>query len=149
MQSEIALNNFSKLIEKKNFDDLSLTIYYMSPFTATGYPWSAEDLISRREENKIVINGSRLEEHIDLLNQINNNVLTQVDHKSRINARLYYVFETKREGKLFSVSMWGEDNSIFVNGIEVKGNDIFYDIVMPFLPTDVVKEFRTYLNGIK
>jgi hypothetical protein len=87
MQSEIGLNNFSKLIEKKNFDDLSLTIYYMSPFTATGYPWSAEDLISRREENKIVINGSRLEEHIDLLNQINNNVLTQVDHKSRINAR--------------------------------------------------------------
>jgi hypothetical protein len=148
MQSEKVLNNFSKLIEKKNFDDLNLTIYYMSPFTSTRYPWSAEDLISRREENKIVINGSSLEKHIDLLNQINNNVLTPVKHKSRINARLYYVFETKKNGKLFSVSMWGEDSSIFVNGIEVKENDIFYEIVMPFLPTDAVKEFETYLNEI-
>jgi hypothetical protein len=114
MQSEKALNNFSKLIEKKNFDDLSLKIYYMSPFAATRYPWSAEDLISRRAENKIVINGSRLEENIDLLNQINNTVLIPVEHKSRIDARLYYVFETKKTGKLFSVSMWGDDNSIFV-----------------------------------
>jgi hypothetical protein len=149
IQSKKALNNFSKLIEEENFDDLSLTIYYMSPFAATRYPWSAEDLINRREENKIVINGSRLEEHIDLLNQINNNVLTPVEHKFRISAWLHYVFETKKDGKLFSVSMWGEDNSIFVNGIEIKGNEIFYDIVMPFLPTDVVKEFETYLNGIK
>ncbi|WP_290369609.1 hypothetical protein [Pseudoneobacillus rhizosphaerae] len=41
--------------------------------------------------------------------------------------------------------MWGEDNSIFVNGNEINGNEIFYDIVMPFLPTDVVKEFETIL----
>jgi hypothetical protein len=145
IHSKNTLLQFSELIESGNLSDFSLTIYYMSPFTSTRYPLSAEDLISRREENKIVINGSRLEEHIDLLNQINNTVLIPVEHKSRIDARLYYVFETKKDGKLFSVSMWGEDNSIFVNGIEVKGNDIFYDIVMPFLPTDAVKEFETYL----
>jgi hypothetical protein len=42
----------------------------------------------------------------------------------------------------------GEMITAYLSGIEVKENDIFYDIVMPFLPTDAVKEFETYLNEI-
>lgn len=146
MRSEKALNNFSKLIEKKNFDDLSLTIYYINPFILTRAPLGVDDLINFSNVKKIVISGSDLEEHMDLFEQINKDDLIPVKNKSRINARIYYCFETVKEGKIIDVAMWGNDGSVFINGLEVKGNDIFYDIVMQFLPTDAVKEFETYLN---
>jgi hypothetical protein len=149
MQSEKTLYNFSKLIEKKNFDDLSLTIYYISPFISTRAPLSVDDLINFNNVNKIVISGSELEEHMDLFEQINKVDLVPVKIKSRINARFYYFFETVKEGKILDVAMSGNDSSVFINGLEVNGNDIFYDIVMPFLPTDAIKEFEIYPNGIK
>ena len=70
MRPEKALDNFSKLIKKENLDGLSLTIYYLSPYTLTSYPLSVDDLV-RSRKYELVINGSELEEHIDLLQQIN------------------------------------------------------------------------------
>ncbi|GKU75958.1 hypothetical protein [Paenibacillus sp. L3-i20] len=137
---------FSEFIRSGNLNDLSLTIYYLSPTILTRQPVSEADLADGKFEYRVTIYGSRLVEHIDLLNQIDNTVLIPVEHESRMNARLYYVFETKKNGKLFSVSMWGKDNSIFVNGIEVQESDIFYDVAKSFLPDDAVKELETYLN---
>lgn len=137
--------NFSEMKEQGNLDDLSLTIYYMSPFIFTIRPLSVDDLINMSDVH-IIIDGSNLEEYINLLNQMSTVDLVPVEYKSRIDARLYYVFETKKNRKVFDVSMWGDDHSIFVNGLEVKENDIFYDVVMPFLPDDQVKELETYLN---
>jgi hypothetical protein len=139
--------NFSDLINNENIDDISLTIYFINPFILTRHPWSAEEIIRSREEQKIVINGNDLEEHIDLFKQINNDDLIPVKKKSYLDARLYYVFESKKNGKLFDVAMWGSDNSIFVNGFEVKENEIFYDVIKPFLPIDAVKELEDYLEG--
>ncbi len=146
MRSEKALSNFSKLIEKKNYDDLSLTIYYISPFILTRAPLSVDDLTSFNNVKKIVISGSDLEKHMDLFEQINKDDLIPVKNKSRVNARFYYFLETVEEGKILDVAMWGNKGSVFINGLEVKGNDIFYDIVMPFLPSDAVKEFEKYHN---
>ncbi|MWC31236.1 hypothetical protein [Paenibacillus sp. MMS18-CY102] len=138
--------DLSELIQNENIDDVSLSIYYVNPHILTRYPWSVDHLIKSSSVEKIVINGSDLEEHFNSFNQLNNIALMPVKHESRINARLYYVLESKKNGKLFNVSMWGDDNCIFVNGIEVQENDIFYDFIMPFLPDDAVKELESYLN---
>lgn len=107
----------------------------MSPHILTNHPLSVDDLINFNSVKKIVINGSDLEEHIDLFKQISNDDLIPVKKKSYLNARLYYMLESKKNGKLFDVAMWGGgNNSIFINGFEVKENDIFYDVVKPFLP---------------
>ena len=53
---------------------------------------------------------------------------------------MYYVLESKKNGKLIDVAMWGDEDNIFVNGFEVKENNIFYDVVIPFLPENEVKE---------
>lgn len=108
---------------------------------------SIEDLTSFNNVKKIVINGSDLKNHMDLFEQIKKDDLISVKNKSRINARFYYFIETIDEGKILEVAMWGNNGSVFINGLEIKGNDIFYDIVMPFLPSDAVKEFETYLNN--
>ena len=143
IRPEKALKYFSKQIEQGNLNDLSFTIYYVSPNIFTLYPWSVDDLV---RGHPIVIDGTRLEEHIDLLKQMSNAALIPVEHETRINARIYYVFETKKGKKIFDVAMWGDDNSIYVNGLEVEENNIFYDVLMPFLPEDAAEELQTYLS---
>jgi len=134
MSPQRELNNFSKLIESENFDDLSLTIYYLNAFTQ--FPLSVEDLKSYPSTVKVTINGDQLAEHIDLLNTISNVELIPVKNKSRIEARVYYVFKNKGI-KIFDVAMWGngdDDNSIYINGKEFKENDILINVISPFLP---------------
>lgn len=154
------LMGFNKQLEKptinliersanENFDDISLTIYYTNPFDRSRHAWSAEFLMGIVEKRKIVITGGALEEHIDLFKRISSDDVIPVRKKTYLNARLYYVLESKRNGKLFDVAMWGgNNNSIFVNGFEVKENDIFYDVVKPFLPEDAVKDLENYVAGI-
>lgn len=142
------LNKFSKLVEEEKLDDLSLTIYHIYPATLTRLPLSVDDLINYRNVNKVVVHGSSLVEHINLLKQLNKDVLKSVKNNSRIDARYYYVFETKKKGKIFDVAMWGgnDDYSIFVNGVEFQENDIFYNVIMPFLSEDGVEELNMYLG---
>jgi len=135
-----ALNNISKLTETEDFDDISLTIYYLDPLILTSFPLSVDDLINFNSVNKIVVDGSDVEEHIDLFKQISKDDLIPVKKTSRVDARFYYVFESEKEGKLFDVAMSGANNSVFINGIEFEENDIFFTIIIPFLTEDAKKD---------
>lgn len=144
MRPEKALKKFSKEIENGNLVNMNLTIYYLSPLIRTMIPLSVDDLIKISDTHKVVINGSELDKNIELLKQINNNSLIPIEEKSRMNARVYYVFENNNGNKIFDVAMWGSNNSIYINGFEVKGSDIFYDIIMPFLSEDAVEELERF-----
>lgn len=138
--------NFSKLIENENINDISLTIYYLSPDALMLYPVSSVEDLIQCCDRKIVINGSSLEGHIDLFKQISNDDLKMVMRKSSdLDLRIYYLLESRKNGKLFDVAMWGEKgDSIFVNEFEVKENDIFYDVIIPFLSEDEVKGLENF-----
>jgi len=164
MDSTKTFNQFLELIEQERLNDVTLTIYYKNPFAFTRQPLSFDDLVygitavnepSREKndinglyEHKIVVDSNRLEEHIDLLNQMSSTTLIPVEKESYLNTRIYYVFETEKNGKVFDVAMWGGDDeySIFVNGVEVKVNDIFYDVIMPFLPKEVAGELERFIG---
>jgi hypothetical protein len=142
---------FSELIEDGNLNDLKLTIYYVDFNFLTYYPLSIDDVINDSTVKIIVISGTRLEEHIDLLKQLINTELIPVEHEAYLDARIYYVFETENEGKLFEVAMWGVqrdddgkyiDPCIFVNEIAVNVDNTFYDVIISFLPEDVAKELE-------
>ncbi len=152
MRPEEALQYFSQQIEKGSLRDISLTIYYFSPYILTFDAVSVEGII-RGHDYKIVVDGTRLEVYIDLLKQMINTALIPAEHEQYLNARIYYVFETKEGEKLFDVAMWGylssTDSSIYVNGLEVKEDNIFYDVLMPFLPEDAAKELNKYLSDGK
>jgi len=139
-----SMKSFSKLIESGNLDDVTLTIYYIPPHIDTSWAWRVDDLI--RGCNPFVIEGNELEKHIDLLIRLNNTALKPVIKKSYLNARIYYVFETEKDGKILDAAMWSGNNNILVNEIEVKVYDILYDVIMPFLPEDVVIQFEVYLG---
>jgi len=125
---------FSKIVNQGNLDTLTLTIYYVRPYTLTPIAWNVSDLISMYDE-KIIIDGSDLVEHIDLFIQMSNVTPTPVADETQMNARVYYVFKTSLGRKILEVSMWGgrPNRTIFVNGVEVEENDIYYEILVPFL----------------
>ena len=138
--------SFSELIKKGDISDLTLTIYYVSPYILYRAPLSVEDLMGTSRDDRIVVNGHNLEEYANLLNQLSDAWVVPVEEQTYLDVRLYYVFENRREGKMFDVATRGEGSGVFVNGIEVQSNDIFYDVIMPFLPEEVAKEWTLFLE---
>jgi len=138
--------NFAEILENENIDDLSLTIYYMSPFVIGHFPISIESFsrLMEDQDRKIVISGSDLEEFINVFKQINNDVLIPVWWSSHLDVRLYYVLESRENGKLLDVAVWTNNRNIVVNGIEVRANPIFFDVILPFMPKDVAEQWSIW-----
>lgn len=145
--SSAELSKYIERIKQGKLDELSLTIYYMSPDILTNMPVRVKDLKENYYELKVTVSGSRLREHIDLLERVANTALTPVEEQGSDGfARLYYVFETKNNRKIFDVCMWNGKGDIFVNGVEFKAQDIFYEVIMPFLPENEAEELEEHIN---
>jgi len=140
---------FFQLIEQERLDGLSLTIYYLRSGILTYSPLSVAGLVNGNFTDSIVINDKSLEEHIDVLKQLNDVKLIPVEQESSINTRIYYVFKNEKGNEIFSVAMWRWDNegSMFVNGNEVKEDKIFYEVISPFLPEDEVQRLYQFINN--
>ena len=149
--------SFSEIVASGNLEDLSLTIYYIAdPLVFFRLPLSVDLLINNSSTKKIVVDSNHLEEHIDLLVQLSNATFIAVEQESFLDARLCYIFETKQGGRVFEVAMDGvqfDENGeyigscIYVNGLAVYDDDIFYDVLKPFLTEDAAKELRSYFIG--
>ena len=141
--------NLSERIERENSSDLCLTIYYSNPLALKFFPITNVEDLKESSDKKIVVNGSDLEEHIDLFRQIGIDDLKPVVIKSSyLDLREYYVLESRKNGKLLDVAMWGAgNNSMIVNGVEVKENKIFGDVIMPFLSEEEAKDLERVING--
>ena len=126
------------IFEGENVDDITMTIYYTNPLSLTRLPWTVDMLIDNCD-HKIVVDGSELKRHFDIFGQIDKKIFIPVLNSSNMNARVYYTIESKKNGNLFEVAMWGEGNSMFVNGVEIKENGILYDIIIPFLPEEAAQ----------
>jgi hypothetical protein len=112
--------DFSELISNESLDDIRLTIIYEAPSSLTPIPWSIDHIINSESDKKIVINGSELGELFDLFEKTKKVDLILVKKKSPyVDVRIYYVLESKENGKLFDVAMWGFDDSLYVNRVEV------------------------------
>jgi hypothetical protein len=143
MRTEKSLTCLSQ-IEQDDLNDVSLTIYYIDPYSFTIYPYDVDDIIISHEY-KLVIDGTRLKDHIDLLKQMGNADLIPVEPDNYIDIRIYYVVETKKGEKIFDVAMWGDLTNLYVNGIEVEENAIFYDVLLIFLPEDLAERVNKYI----
>lgn len=145
--SSAELSKYIERVKKGKLDELSLTIYYMSPDTLTNMPVSVKDLKENDYELKVTVDGKRLQEHTDLLEQLSSTTLTPVEEQGSDGfARIYYVFETKNNRNIYDVCMWNGIGDIFVNGVEFEAQDIFYDVIMPFLPENEAEELEEHIN---
>jgi len=138
MSPERALRRFSNRIERGNLNGVTLTIYYIEIRTLP-FPVGGEELVRRRwYDHKIVVGGNELEEHIELLRQLNADSLIPITLEFPLIATLYYVFEVNGRVVLGVVPHPSrEASNMFINGVEFEWNDAFFDVVRPFLPEDI------------
>ena len=140
MHPERALRDFSRQIEQGNFDNLTLTIYYRDIRSTVRFPFNIEDLVGGGYQYKIFVDGNELEEHIDLLRQISADALIPVAHAPYMDAMLYYVFEANGR-KIFGFvpNIECDVSSMFINGVEFLWDDVFFDVIRPFLSEDELR----------
>ena len=146
MQLQDAFDDYSRILAQELPDDLSLKIYYIGPLIATRAPLTVDDLIHFRNVHEIDIDSAHLKEHIDLLQQLKADHLVPVKQTSFLDAKLCYIFETDSDGKVLEVAFGGIANSVFVNGIEVENNDIFLQVLDPFVAEDVMNDFEYFFG---
>ena len=138
-------NTFSESNENMNLDDLSLTIYYVDTEIRFRMPPSVDRLIIAEYAHKIVVGSERSEELIALLNQLKEVDLVPVMHEL-VSARVYYVFESSRDGDVFDVAIFGGTGKMFVNGQTAEVDEFFIDAIMPFLDERASQQVNGYLG---
>ena len=129
--AERGINNLLRQIESGNLSNITLRIY--TPVLAW-HPLTVEEFTNRPDDDLIIIEGVQLEEYINSFRGLKHIELIPVEEASYINARWYFVFEDRHGRSILDVAMWGENDSVFINGIEFERNDIFLEIIVPFLP---------------
>ena len=140
-----------KYIIQDKVEDLTLTMYFRNPSLLVQAPWRVEQLTKDSDWSicKIVINGDSLKEKTDILTEMCNVELIPVKEESSLDARIYYVFKTKRDREVFDVALYGwrieEGSSMFVNGTEVERNDVMEKIFSPYW-SDEVREYFKQIN---
>ena len=131
--------------------DLTLTIYFRDPFMSTWIPISVEMLMDFGYDYRITVNTGILMDHRNLLLQIANADLVPIETESspEINTRIYYFFEY--DGNVI-FSFTETYAGMLINGNEYQWDDdkheIFYDVIMPFLPVDALNLLKEHLGRI-
>lgn len=130
---EEAMRDYTEIVEGILPKDLRLTIYYLDPSILTRVPVSADGLLTFPGVETIIVESKELKDHMVLLRELDASILQPVEEPSYINARLYYAFEVGDSEKILDVVISGIHGSVFVNGIEVEDNPVFYELILSFL----------------
>ena len=147
--------DISKVIHDETTEELTLTIYYLGPFSLTRFPVSKELLLESFHDYKIVIEGDALKNHIDLLRRMSETELIAIEYNENdiyLEARMHLIFEISGSSRTFEVTMWGISEEghymgILVNEKWVESKQVFYDILLQFLPEHLADEIRSHLKN--
>ena len=86
---------------------------------------------------RIIVRGNRIghRNHRELIYTLSEFIPIPVEStSSHVDIKLHYLFKSRTGDRLVDVAICRINNRTFVNGHEVETNDIFFDVIMPFLP---------------
>ena len=139
-----ALADYEKVLKTDGLDGLRLSVYYIDPSILTRSPLTEEQLLSFESVQKFEVDNAQLLQHIELLKTINAEELTPVSNPSALNARLCCIFESDYAGQVLQLTLGGEANSIFVNGVEAENCELLHDLLAAFAPEEVLHVLNGY-----
>lgn len=144
-QPQDALFELSQILKTETSDGLRLKIYFIDPSIYLSAPLTPDRLIQICENSgsythKIVVYNDNLKAHSDLLNDFCSVTLVPVDHPSSLAARLCYIFETEKGRAVIEVAVGGSNNSVFLNGVEFENDELFYDVLKPYLTEEELSD---------
>jgi len=141
-----ALDSFARMVESGNLDDVRLRIYFIEPGAIILPPLSLDELIAFPSSG-FTIESNRLAEHMDLLRHINSELLVSSNDSHSMDTRIHLIFETTEGSRLFDVTMWARPyRRMLVNGHLFEEIQIFYDILMRFLPEHESNLLRRFIE---
>ena len=125
------IDDYLKAIENGVPSDMSLTLYNITPRVSYIAPVRKADIM---RTSAIVLDSSELSSRIDYLNKIDYSILDEPEITFYEDLRIYYCIETVSDGIVLEVGMYGsKDGTIFVNGVQVEYNSVFFELVEPYL----------------
>ena len=144
--TSITLSDF---IEQGDYEGLSLTIYFCSPHHHIRMPLSVRSLTEDFHEYRVTVQGATRQLILfDMLSNLADVELIPIENETQaICVRIHYVFETENGQNIFDVTWgWGREANLIVNGLAVKENAIFLEVIKPFLPARAAYELELQLN---
>jgi len=137
------LDRYNRILDKDLPEDLTLTIYWVWGTIDTTTPISIENLVSIGygiHQKTFVISSEEIAEHLGSMKQLNSSTIQASNAEHYVDARLYYVLET-RGTQILTVSLNNycsddENASVYLNGIKIKPNPALFEAIRPFLPEE-------------
>lgn len=138
---------FEKYYEKNGCKNLVLKIYYVVPSTLTNMALSVDDLVNGSDQfvTYVFVDSDELNNHKELVEKLAKTDNVELKKEKNINARVYYLFETKDGKKLFDCCLWGGKNFI-VNGKCVEDNDIYIEAILPYVSGETFEQLSNTLK---
>ena len=134
------LGVFQEIIERESPDGLRLEILHCPTNTLcilAGFTMAA--LLFSENTERYEVDGAQLAKHIETLRELNSDGLNPVEKPSDIHAILCYVFFWE-DKPILQVAFYGNNLSIYIEGVEVDYDERFTDLLKPFVPEDIVNE---------
>lgn len=141
---QVVLTDYAAVLESNGLDGLRLSVYYIDPSILTRFPLTEERLLSFESVQRFDVDNAQLLQNIELLKTINAEELTPVSNPSALNARLCCIFESDYAGQVLQLTLGGEANSIFVNGVEAENCELLHDLLAAFAPEEVLHVLNGY-----
>lgn len=139
-------DTFSQVYQCLQEGTLRLKIYYLDLGILTRIPLTVDMLIDASFAEVITVESDDLQKCSELLNQLQEAALVPIENVSKQNVRLCYVFETPDNGAMLTIGFTSQgftDYTVLVNGLEVEYDDIFYNLIRPFITEDMRDTFDT------
>ena len=118
-----------------DFNDLYVSIYWLSPGLTTRYPYSKQDLIDHAQ-NECRFRRYEIEGKLDWFGQITEKDIEIVEKNSNEWGRFYIIIHSFTEGRLFDLFLFGSPKSnlsFIVNDVEILWSDKLLDALRPLL----------------
>ncbi len=96
-------------------------------------------LLFSESTERYEVDGTQLTEHIEALRELNSVGLNPVEKPSSIHAILCYAFFWE-DKPILQVAFYGNNHSMFIEGIEVDYDERFTDFLRPFVSEDIINE---------
>ena len=155
--------DMEELIKNEDIDDLVLKLYSIDPNARYRHSFRMEHLTATPSED---VTGETLQENIELFYKINHNTLIPhrpyPEHYSNppdlrrsshltipeyfMHACIGYVLESKKNGVLLEVGFWCTNETVLVNGVEVRDSQFLYDIILAYASDEILQEFEGMLT---
>ena len=143
------LAQYSEMLQNGKVSELEMTIYYVSPPILTQYPWGVDNVKKSSHTRVVTVSGEKLREQIDLLKELSADNL-RLTSSEYLDARFCCEFSNASGEVLLTLVSGGIGGDVYVNGIAVEENEIFYKLLIPHISEENIKQpMIDYLTELK